>query len=228
MLSYDCKIQHDNKIFFSDVNNVKYDNLQIDEVGKYSITKPKMTDKITTIIINDYKKLCVKKYKNENENENENIIITDATACVGGDVISFCKYNMKVNIVEIDEKRYNMLLNNINEYNYNENIISKYNENYIKIYDNIKQDIIYIDPPWGGKKYILYNKIRLNFEIIIGDDIKVVSVEELCLNIIEKKIAKMIVLKLPFNYDIKNLCNKIKNNIKTYILRKILLVIIEC
>ena len=88
------------------------------------------------------------------------ITITDGTAHVGGASLNFSKYFDKVNSVEIDNFHCNMLKNNINEYNLT-NKINVYCEDYLKIMTKLEQDVIFFDPPWGGKKYYNYELIDL-------------------------------------------------------------------
>ena len=189
--------------YFPNINNVDFNKLQIDEIGKFSITLPKKADVITKII---------KNYCNSNE-----LIITDATAGVGGNVISFCKSGFIVNAVEIDNTRFNFLKNNIEQYNFS-NKVTLFNDSYINIFNKIKQDIIYIDPPWGG---INYKDIE-NINILIDN----ITIEDICNNIISNKLSKLTVIKLPFNYNLNFIKNKIQNIFIIYRMKHIILVII--
>jgi len=83
--------------------------------------------------------------------------ITDGTAGAGGDSINFSKYFKNVNSVEMDNDIYNMLLKNA-ELCKNINFI---NEDYLEIYKNLHQDVIYLDPPWGGPNYKLKKEVCL-------------------------------------------------------------------
>jgi 16S rRNA G966 N2-methylase RsmD len=207
-IDIDTDLLHINEMtndkYFPNINNINFENLLIDEVGKFSITLPKKADVISKII----KNYC---------NDDKNITITDATAGVGGNVISFCKFGFKVNAVEINLTRFDYLKNNINEYKFNESV-NFFNENYIDIYDKIQQDIIYIDPPWGGINY----KDLENISLYIND----ITIEDICISIIEKKLAKLTVIKLPFNYNLNIIKNKITNSFIVYKMKHILLIII--
>ena len=87
---------------------------------------------------------------------------------------------------------------------------------------NIKPNTIFIDPPWGGICYRKNDLLRLS----LSD----VPIEELVLDIFNKfrtiNISpldsysnRLVVLKLPKNYDIENFYHYIKKNIadKNYI-----------
>ena len=199
---------HVNKLkieqYFPWNGNIDFNNLKIDNVGKYSITLPKKADNITRIILSH----C--------SHFNKQITITDATAGVGGNVLSFYKNNMIVNAVELDQTRFQYLSHNINEYGYN---ISLHNADYTHIYDNLRQDVIFIDPPWGGTTYKQSDEVNLK----LGD----LTIEQLCNNIIDKKLAFLTVLKLPFNYNINYIKEHINNSFTIYKLKNILLIIIS-
>jgi len=185
--------------------NINYDDLRIDDVGKFSITLPKKADSISRIIST----YC------SNSGSNKEITITDATAGAGGNVLSFCKHNFKVNAVELNIDRYNCLTQNIEAYGYTVNTL---NCDYLTIYDKLEQDIIFVDPPWGGLNY----KNSDNITLKLGD----MTIEELCNNISIKKLAKFTVLKLPFNYNLNHI--KVQTNLPFTIfkLKNILLIII--
>ena len=189
--------------YFPKLNNINYNNLQIDDEGKYSISLPKSANIISRLIDS---------YCNNSE---RNIVITDATACVGGNVLSFCKYGFEVNAVEIDKQRFEMLKNNVIEYNFKVNMI---NEDYLKIFDKLKQDVIFVDPPWGGIDY----KYNDDITLMLGN----VEIEKLCNDINEKKLAKMTVLKLPFNYNLNHIKREIHLPFTLFRSKKLLIVII--
>lgn len=191
--------------YFPKHANLNYNYLKIDTVSKYSITLPKKADTISEII---------KKYCNISDRQ---IIITDATAGVGGNVLSFCKYNYYVNAIEIENERFNYLKHNINEYKFN-GIVKLYNNDYIDIYDKLVQDVIFMDPPWGGMDYKKTEDITLK----LGN----LEIEDLCNLINDKKLAKLTVLKLPFNYNLNYIKRKIQQTFTIYRLKNILLVLI--
>jgi 16S rRNA G966 N2-methylase RsmD len=128
------------------------------------------------------------------------ITIVDATACVGCDTISFCNNFDVVIPIELDVNRYSDLLHNLetydvkNAYPVNGNCLEKIDEITINI------DIIYFDPPWGGSEYKLKDKISL----------KIGNVE--LVDVVAKYIdrVKMIVLKLPKNFDYDNFLPKLE------------------
>lgn len=190
----------DKKIFFDKLFPFKYgvnrNNIHMDHECVYYVTVPKDSEKIVQLIT---KKL--EKYKSKKE-----ITIVDATACVGGDTITFCHNFGKVIPIEIDEKRYEDLLHNLKLYNIENAYINGCNGSCLDIIPDIqiKTDVIFFDPPWGGNEYKIHNKLDLQLGGIDLDKV-IISLFE------KKKDVRLIVAKLPKNYNYDNLLPKLKD-----------------
>ena len=154
--------------------------LQITSIGVYSVTSYKSNLETVDLI---------------SKRMGKNITIMDATACVGGDTIGFAMNFDKVISIERDNINYGALVHNIKMYGLDN--VETFNGNFLDIYNNIinnqKPDVVYFDPPWGGKDYYKTDKLDLfldnkNIKEIVGDIIGRV---------------KLVVLKVPtnFNYD---------------------------
>jgi len=172
--------------------NKKIELIQSDEEGLFSISSKNVSKFICNII---KKYLRTTNYKN--------ITITDATAGIGGNTICFMKNYGKVNSVEINKTRFNYLKNNVNLYfnsdnsdNYNVNFI---NQDYLDICKILKQDIIFFDPPWGGKDY----KNSDNICLFLSDKNIITLCNEL------KENTDLIVIKVPKNFNIKKFISEI-------------------
>jgi 16S rRNA G966 N2-methylase RsmD len=196
-----------------------YLNLKIDEDSYKFITSKEVALLITKIICKHL--LLI------NKNPLHSLII-DYTAGVGGNVLSFSSYFKNVIAIEINNERYNYLLNNLSIYNCNNvscvNINSiDYNNTQIK---NINPDIIFIDIPWGSS----WNKSLINYKV--GFDSYEIF-EQFIIDIFDKCNTQnlLIVLKLPKNYDIMFLFNYIKSKIDVdiylYILHKMIVFVIK-
>lgn len=178
------------KTYFINIPNINKNNLQISNVGEYSMTPPK-----------DAKKLCkiIKKYFDKN------ITITDTTANNGGNTIAFALEFNNVNAVEIEKKEYDILVNNINVYKLKN--VKTYNNDYLKILEKLEQDIIFLDPPWGGKEYKKKNNLQLYLSNKNILDI---------FNLLNNK-CKAIICKVPFNYCFDKLFEKYEKLKKIHI-----------
>jgi 16S rRNA G966 N2-methylase RsmD len=155
----------------------------------------------------------------------KNANITDATAGVGGDTISFAKNFNHVYAIEIDKLRSEYLLNNVIVYDCAN--VSIIHDDCINVLNKIKDhNVIFIDPPWepdGNGSYKQHDKLRLPF----GNE----TIESLCNKLMNntymKKIPDIIALKLPKNYDIIHFYNSISNKqIHYYDLNKMIILVI--
>lgn len=170
-------------LYFPPTKNM--DKLKITNVGIYSVSKPVDAEWITQKIL-------------ENVSSPKKLIITDATAAVGGNTISFAKHFKKVNSIEMSEVHYQVLKNNVAVYGLkNVDII---HGDSLDVIPKIKQDVIFIDAPWSGTEYKKHKTMRLYMSgkplpIIVNDFLKVSST---------------IVLKVPYNFDFGHFFNTVQ------------------
>jgi 16S rRNA G966 N2-methylase RsmD len=199
-----------NKLFPFNGDNEIWNKVLIDDETVSYISTPYDAERITKII----EQHCL-----DEGLELKNLSITDATAGAGGNVLSFAKKFKLVNAIEFDVKRYNFLINNIVAYKLN-NIVSYCDDCLKLIYNLPNQDIIFFDPPWGGKDY----KNKINIRLSLSD----ISIEDICINIFKKvsidisgniitqinnNSPKLVALKLPKNYDLLYLYQKLSSEI---------------
>ena len=170
--------------------------LQMDEVASFSVTEATFADKISRILV-------------VLPNLSSKTTIVDATAGVGGNSMSFLCYFSNVISVEIDQNTSRMLQNNLTHAKNLLNCRNKGNfsvfngdfmilKNTTDIFRN-KVDIIFFDPPWGGRDYLEKSKLRLTLGHRFLSDI--------CNEI--SAFTKYIALKLPKNYDIEEFTRQI-------------------
>lgn len=173
-----------------------YKKLEADKEGLYSITNFNEAEQITKLILEYF-------------TDNTKLNILDCTGGLGGNTINFSKYFLNVTSLEINLDRCNMLKNNIGTYNLkNIKVLNCDSINFLYTeYNNY--DIYFIDPPWGGPNYKKYQNISLKlgnkYLLEIANFLK-----NICTN-------KLLVFKLPYNYNFKEFINfnyklhKIKN-----------------
>lgn len=171
------------KYLFGDNEGVIYD-IKLDDVSIYSVTPCSQASDIADIIKNYYGK---------------DITITDMTACVGGDVMSFAKLFKNVNAIEICKERYNFLKHNIDINKYDN--VKCYLGDSLEIIKDLEQDVIYIDMPWNGRSYKYKKSVDLFMSSIPSYDI--------CNSLYNK--SKCIVMKIPNNFHIKKFQRKVKH-----------------
>jgi len=187
----------------------------IDDDSVSYITTPANSDMIIAIIDSHI----------PNHISRSDITVFDGTACVGGDSISFGRSFGSVVASEIDETRYGMLVNNLLEYElYN---VVPVNADCIKLCKRLNFiDIMYFDPPWGGKQYKNSQNLRLTISDVYIDDLVNSVFDETDKH---RSDVQMVALKLPKNYDLKSLYDNIKYQSVTmylYELHKMYIVIV--
>lgn len=190
--------------------------VKFDRESLHYISKRNDAEIITGIII---------KHLQEFNINPKNAVITDAMAGIGGNTISFGMMFKYVHSIEVNNIWYDCLKNNTSIYNL-KNIFT-YNKDCLDVIPNIlDHDVMFLDPPWGGKNY----KKIINMKIVVSN----VELEDLCLSIFSstkmKKCPSLVVLKLPLNYNIKHFFNKLNDkqrSVLLYTLEKMYIVVIK-
>lgn len=200
----ECKIFNEcnKKIIFPYIKN--YDILKIDKKSLYYISTYKIANRITNVVNAMIKKIGLK---------SNNVKIVDCCAGVGGNTISFAQHFKHISAVEIDKLRCQYLENNINAYKLNVNV---HHGDYTKIYDKINSDVVFIDPPWGGRNYKKHDKLKLYISNI--------NMADLCNELLKNN--KLIVMKIPYNFDFKDFNNIVKCRQRIYKFNKMIILCI--
>mgnify|MGYP006163570791 CR=1 FL=1 len=131
-----------------------------------------------------------------------NCVITDATACIGGNSVFFMRDFKSVNMIEKNEDIFNILVKNISIFP-NKNVQNcYYNCSYNTVRFMLKQDAIFIDPPWGGAFYKNKRKIKLYMD------------NKNVLDIIDElyHFTSIVCLKVPNNFDTNWVSDNFWNN----------------
>lgn len=152
----------------------------------------------------------------------KDLVLTDATAGNGGDTITFARLFKHVNAVEIDKAEFEVLKYNIERTIFDNYTL--YNEDYLKIIGKLKQDIIYLDPPWGGPNYKFNNSMSL----YISDT----NIADICIDIFISDIAKLVAIKTPTNFAFEefqlSLTSRLTTlNIQRHKIHKFILILIR-
>ena len=167
-------------IYFSESDLLNTNNnLQITDRGLYSISKPDDANWITNKIKDSLKK------------DINTLTISDITAGIGGNLINFSRHFKFVFGVEYDRVHFTVLKNNVSVLNLNN--INLIHANIYNVYNTIQSDVVFIDPPWGGKYY----KDFKHFYLKLGK----YPISYLINKLYNNKI-KYVALKAPFNLNI--------------------------
>lgn len=144
------------------------------------ITKPDEADLITRLVLQ----------KCRHGKDGSDVCITDATANVGGNTLSFSRAFGKVQSVELDQVNYKALCHNVNLYK-RKNVECILGD-YVDVLPKLTQDIVFIDPPWGGTGYRMHRHISLSLSKR--------PLSEIISRLSDK--ANDIVIKVPLNFDL--------------------------
>jgi len=181
---------------FPDDKNIDKSKLKMTTEGIYSVSGKEGAEYIRDIIYN-------------NMGMNKNITITDGTGNNGSDTLMLAKYFKQINSIELNQTNYEVLKHNIDVYGYkNINLI---NGNTIEKLNELTQDVLLIDAPWGGKLYFKNPQLKLYLDNLELSDIY---------NQFKHK-TKLFIVKVPFNYNINNLLSAtLIDKIKIYSFKK--------
>lgn len=192
--------------FFSEVPPSLRRDLQLDDEAMYSVTNQQDADRMTQLISEHL----------GGRSAAAAAIVTDGTACVGGNAMSFAKAFKHVNAVEIDPRRSGMLARNVGVLGL-ESQVSVYLGDFVEGYSELKQDCIFLDPPWGGPQAMHREGITFR----LGG----VPLPELCGRL--RPHCRVLCIKLSPNYDLAEFDGAGKVQTLYGGFRKMLLLVIE-
>lgn len=179
------------KSVFKGVNKSNVNKIKFTKESLYSVSKISGASFLYKVIKKSIK-------------DTKSLILTDATANIGSDSIFLSDYFKQINSIELNKDNFYALKNNVK-------VLKKKN---IKLYHNdsniilpsLKQDIIYIDAPWGGPDY----KTKKQIKLYLG------NIEIIHFYLKYKHLAKIFIFKVPNNYDLNTLKSFDKNKYKIY------------
>jgi hypothetical protein len=163
--------------------------MQLDKEAFYSVTDQRVADKISNFLL---------------ELVPASSTITDGTSCVGGNVMSFSKVFHSVNAVERDATRFQMLKNNCALVKCAN--VNFFKDDYMQMAGTLKQDLIFMDPPWGGPDYKHLTSVEL--------ELSGTPMPEVCEQL--SRYARYIVLKLPENFNHEGLTERVTAKVTKY------------
>lgn len=178
--------------------------LALDEVSMYSITDTRSANNTSRIL---------------QQLVGERAVVTDGCAAAGGNVLSFAQHFRRVQAVELDPQRFSLLEHNVKALGL-EDMVTTFKGDFLEKMHSLQQDVVFLDPPWGGKSYVENDMVDLSF----GG----VPLAELCERL--KPHAHYIALKLPLNFNLEGLTAHVTSSVvraDSRCARKQLLVILD-
>lgn len=168
-----CQAEKVDFLFRFVSNDVRH-RLMLDDEALYSTTDQLTADKITTDIL---------------KFAPPSATVTDATSCAGGNTYSFAQAYTTVNAFEKDPRRYRLLRHNIQLLGASN--VSLQCGDAFDLCVKQHQDVIFIDPPWGGPEYKKLDKVDLYLSQR--------PLSEFCKTVAPH--ARYIALKAPTNFN---------------------------
>lgn len=170
--------------------DVNLENIRINMVGKYSISKPRDADAISRKILQFWKDIM---------HGSSHCTIVDGTAGFAGNAISFAKYFQKVIAIEKDPIHFSILKNNIFVYRL-EKKVHTVNGDYVSMLLTGKRysvgQIVFLDPPWTNPGEKWYSKRGIYMLKLSGKPIY-----EIIDYLLRETSASLVVIKVPSNFD---------------------------
>lgn len=122
--------------------------------------------------------------------------ITDCMSSIGGNTIPFAQTFKTVNAIELNSVRFELLKHNLELCGIkNVQVVNGYFQQFLS---SVKQDVIYLDPPWGTD-YKKFETLRLS--ISDEDGVKVPLEDVICSM---RTVSPVVMVKLPRNYDMSH------------------------
>jgi predicted RNA methylase len=168
-------------------------NLILTKEGEYSVSRPNAAEKISYLILANAKTKRIPHYE-----------IVDATACNGGNTLSFTKNFAKVTAVEINPDNFaalrkNMSANGVREVKSRRPWRSVFKglrllcDDFTLCYQRFCCPIVFFDPPWGGRDY----KTKLSIDLqLSGIDVAVIIRD-----MFKSCSMQMAAIKVPKNFN---------------------------
>ena len=169
--------------------DVNYTDFKVTDVGLYSLTRWRdaiaIIDRMASFVRENLK----------------DVTITDGTAGVGGDLLQIIKRFGRVNAVELLPLHCAVAAHNLSIFCVDFPPVSIICANYVDVVEfyrkwtgpPVVQDVVYLDPPWGGPEYWKKKKVQLQLDGV--------PLHLLVTHILKSGIASYVFVKAPKNVD---------------------------
>lgn len=179
--------------------------LHMDAVAMYSVTASNLAEEQSDLI--------------EAHCGGRGVSVTDGTACIGGNVISFARRFARVNAVELSPQRARMLRHNVDVVGVGPRVTVMCGS-YLDVFPLLAQDVVFFDPPWGGPEYLAAAQLDMFLGATnIIDVILTLTAPRLVAAgpagpagpaaagaaVLRPPWARWVVLKAPLNYNVPGL-----------------------
>jgi predicted RNA methylase len=170
--------------------------LQITDVARYSMANNMISNKLRETLVKHISLVL--------QCDLGKLTVTETNGGVGGFSIKLAEMFNKLNIVELSSTHANMIRNNLSHTSDSKTKkICIYNENYMDVMYDLKQDIIVSDPPWGGYSYANRSSFKLGFNNV--------NITHVINSLYKRGMFKLYVVFAMRNFDIQDFVNNIES-----------------
>lgn len=210
--TYIARPKDRNERLFPYVEGVDRSKLQTTRTGRYSITLPLSANETIQLFGMYLKGTLTQSGILESGRTLEDIKIVDATGGNGGDTIAFARNYKHVDCYEMEKRHADMITNNVKVYHLSSKVTVHQQDFNNFVYTD--QDIVFVDPPWGGPDYKKQKDIKLTLgSTPVEDLVNKIGTQA---SAADTNHLKFIVLKLPVNYAVDHLRTKTKTGFTIY------------
>jgi hypothetical protein len=178
MASYDRRKPFLERMFHNVPPHIRR-RIKYDREAEWSVTNASIADHMTERIL---------KFASPEDT------ITDFTACIGGNVMSFAKRFAHVNAIEFNDTRFSYLKHNVDLLGFKN--VTTVHGNALDEVPKLRQRVLFCDLPWGGPEY--WQKDRIN--LFLNGDNGPVNLIDICKKF--KPHCQFMALKVPENFDL--------------------------
>lgn len=145
--------------------------------------------------------------------------LTDGTACIGGNTLAFARVFARVHAIELDPTRHEMLVDNLRlllDARHAVRVKTRCAD-YTAVFAEMGQDVVFLDPPWGGKTYKRLSRV----ELALGK----MGLGTLCHALLPR--CRYVVVKVPLNFDALGLAKTVGQAVRVVrMTEKVMLVVL--
>jgi 16S rRNA G966 N2-methylase RsmD len=195
--------------YFPDRPGLDPQRLQITRVGKYSITRPEHAAMVSEAI-KAFTLLVT---------QSPAVSIVDATACVGGNTLSFLDYFQLVTAIELSSVHFYILRQNLNAYGFDEGCgrLRLVNADFTQVLFTLCSDVVFLDPPWNNSGPLpeIWHDRKRDLMLYLSDT----PIYSIISEILQTGRARVVALKAPSNVNLNLLMRRLPFGIMTQIVK---------
>ena len=195
--------------YFPDRPGLDPQRLQITRVGRYSITRPEHAAMVSEAI-KSFTALVTR---------SEAVSIVDATACVGGNTLSFLDYFQLVTAIELSSVHFYILRQNLNAYGFDDGCgrLRLVNADFTQVLFTLCSDVVFLDPPWNNSGPLpeIWHDRKRDLMLYLSDT----PIYSIISEILQTGRARVVALKAPSNVNLNLLMRRLPFGIMTQIVK---------